>query len=227
MRFFAISRARSTNGFTLAELLVALGLTALVIGGMVKFFINFSRVSTVQKAAAGAQQSVRAGIEYVLHDIRAAGMDPLKTWGAEIEEISASGKKLRFSSDRCNQPIISSGCSKPAPDGDLDDDSEIVTYFYDAGKRALKRCLYEFPSTFGVDASSGLCQNVIEKVTPNIENIPVFTFLNGAGGAITHNDDRRLIRTVILTLTVNESAGSMKNVSRTYSSRVSLRNIGR
>jgi type IV pilus assembly protein PilW len=227
MNFSARSYARSANGFTLAEILVALGLAALVIGGMIRFFINFSRVSTVQNVAAGAQQSVRAGIDYVLRDIRMAGMDPFKTSGAGIEEISASGKKLRFTSDRCNQPIISSGCSKPLPDGDLDDDSEIVTYFYDTGKRALKRCLYELPATFGVDASSGSCQNVLEKVAPNIDNIPVFTFLDSAGVAITKNDDRLLIRTVILTLTVNEPAGFIKNVSRTYSSRVCLRNIGR
>lgn len=44
----------SNDGFTLMELLVALGLTATVLGIMVAFFMNFSRASTIQNAAAGA-----------------------------------------------------------------------------------------------------------------------------------------------------------------------------
>jgi type II secretory pathway pseudopilin PulG len=226
MKFSDVRYAGSNHGFTLAELLVALGLTATVLGIMVSFLMNFSRASTIQNAAAGAQQSVRAGLDYILYDIRLAGMDPLKMAGAGIEEISASGKKLRFSSDRCNLPISSSGCPIPEPDGDLDDDSEVVTYFYDAGKKTLKRCLYELPATFGLDTASGSCQNVLEKVAPNPDSLPVFTFLDDDDVAITNNNERSRIRTVILTLTVQEPAGFNRNVGRTYSSRVRLRNIG-
>jgi type IV pilus assembly protein PilW len=221
-----IMHARSDHGFTLAELLVGLGLAATVLGVMVSLFISLSRATTIQNAAATAQQSVRSGLDYILYDIRLAGMDPLKTAGAGIEEISANGKKMRFSSDRCNLPISSAGCPNPEPDGDLDDDSEVVTYFYDAGKKVLKRCLYEVSATFGLDAASGSCQNVLEKVAPNPDNIPVFAFLNDDDVAIVDNSDRSRIRTVIITLTVQETIGSNKIVGRTYSSRVRLRNIG-
>jgi hypothetical protein len=161
-----------------------------------------------------------------LQDIRMAGLDPLETAGAGIEEITASGKKLRFSSDRCNLPVASSGCSNPEPDGDLDDDSEIVTYLHDATQKTLKKCLYELPATYGLDSSSGSCQVVLEKVIANPDGIPVFTFLDSDDGVIDQNDDRSLIRTVILTLTVEEPAGRTNKVARTYSSRVRLRNIG-
>jgi type IV pilus assembly protein PilW len=225
MKFFDVRPVFSNLGFTLAELLVALGLTATVLGIMVNLLVNFTRVSTIQNAGAMAQQSVRAGIDYILYDIRLAGMDPFKIAGAGIEEISTSGKKLRFSSDRCNLPIKSSGCPIPEPDGDLDDDSELVTYFYDSGKKALRRCLYELPTTHGIDAVSGSCQNVLEKVASNPDDIPVFAFLDEKDLVITSNNDRSRIRTIILTLTVEEPVGYDRNIGRTYSSRVHLRNI--
>jgi type II secretory pathway pseudopilin PulG len=218
--------AHSDDGFTLTELLVALGLTATVLGIMVAFFMNLSRASTIQNAAAGAQHSVRAGLEYIMQDIRMAGLDPLKMAGAGIEEITASGKKLRFSSDRCNLPVSSSGCPNPEPDGNLDDDSEIVTYLYDAGQRTLKRCLYELPATFGSDSASGSCQSILDKVVANPDDIPVFTFLDDDDATITNNNDRSQIRSIILTLTVEEPAGRKNKVARTYSSRMRLRNIG-
>jgi len=75
MKKVFFSYAHSNDGFTLMELLVALGLTATVLGIMVAFFMNFSRASTIQNAAASAQHSVRAGLEYIMQDIRMAGLD--------------------------------------------------------------------------------------------------------------------------------------------------------
>jgi prepilin-type N-terminal cleavage/methylation domain-containing protein len=211
---------RSDDGFTLAELLIALGLMSLVFGIMVAFFMNLIRSSVAQNAAAGAQHSARAGVDHLAHDLRMAGLDPLKTAGAGIEEISATGFKLRFTSDRCDQPINSSGCDQPAPDGDLNDQSEEVTYLFDTSRRSLRRCFYES------DPNRETCVNLIDRVAPNPGGIPMFIFLDGEDNVVTENLDRVRIRTVIFTLTVEEPAGLKKTASRTYSSRVSLRNIG-
>jgi prepilin-type N-terminal cleavage/methylation domain-containing protein len=211
---------RPDSGFTLVELLIALGLGSVVLGIMVAFFMTLTRSSIAQNAAALAQHSARAGVEHIVNDLRVAGLDPLKTAGAGIAEISSPGSKLRFTSDRCDQPINSSGCDKPAPDGDVADQSEEVTYVYDAGRRAIRRCFYES------DPSRTTCVNLIEKVVPNPDGIPLFTFLDGENNEVTDNLERSRIRTVILTLTIEEPAGIRKAMSRTYSSRVSLRNIG-
>jgi hypothetical protein len=149
-----------------------------------------------------------------------AGLDPLKEASAGIEEISSTGSKLRFTSDRCDQPINSSGCDRPAPDGDLNDQSEEVTYIYDDARRSLRRCFYES------DPDRETCVNLIDRVAPNPDGIPLFLFLDGENNEITENLDRDQIRTVVFTLTVEEPAGFKKTMSRTYSSRVSLRNIG-
>lgn len=214
------SRARSDCGFTLAELLIAMGLTSLVFGMMVAFFTTLARSSVAQNAAAGAQHSARAGVEYVIHDLRMAGLDPHKTAGAGIEEISPTGSKLRFTADRCDQPINSSGCNRPSPDGDLDDQSEEVTYQYDSERRSLRRCFYES------DPDRETCVNLIDRVAPNPNGIPLFTFLDDKNNEVTANQDKNRIRAVIFTLTIEEPAGLRKIVTRTHSSRVHLRNIG-
>jgi len=53
----------------------------------------------------------------------------------------------------------------------------------------------------------------------NPDGIPLFTFLDGENNEVTDNLERGRIRTVILTLTVEEPAGIKKTMSRTYSSR--------
>jgi len=211
---------RSAGGFTLLELMIALGLASLVFGMMVDFFMTLTRLSVTQNAAAEAQHSARAGVEYVIHDLCMAGLDPYQTAGAGIEEISPTGSKLRFTADRCDQPINSSGCDKPSPDGDLNDQSEEVTYQYDSERRSLRRCFYES------DPNRETCVNLIDRVAPNPGGTPLFTFLDSENDPVTENLLRERIRSVVFTLTIEEPAGLRKTTARTYSSRVRLRNIG-
>lgn len=213
-------QTRRVGGFTLVELVVAMGLVSLVFGIMVSCWLTLTRSSCAQNAAAAAQHSARAGVEYMVHDLRMAGLDPLKTAGAGIEEISAAGSSLRFTSDRCDRPINSTGCDRPVPDGDLDDQSEEVTYMHDAVRQSLRRCYYESVP------DRKTCVNLIDKVNPNPAGTPLFVFLDGDNNEITANSDRGRIRTVLVTLTVHEPACFNRVVSRTYSARVSLRNIG-
>jgi type II secretory pathway component PulJ len=213
-------RQATSRGFTVVELLVALGLAAVVFGLIVSFFANMGRSTTTQNAAAAAQQTARAGVDFMAQELRLAGLDPLKSAGAGIEEISAAGTKIRFTSDSCNVGIGDSGtCENPVPDGNVNGKNERVTYWYDAGSRVLRRYLYE-------GTTSQTWMPLLEQVEPNPGSVPLFTFLDGNGFQITDNDQRGEIRTVQITLTVQEPAGRSKMVTRTYSSRVRLRNIG-
>jgi type II secretory pathway pseudopilin PulG len=212
-------RQAASRGFTVVELLVALGLAAVVFGLIVSFFANMSRSTTAQNAAAAAQQTARAGVDFMAQELRLAGLDPLNSAGAGIEEISPAGIKIRFTSDRCND---SGTCENPVPDGKLDD-SERVTYIYRTANRDIRRCVNETAATFGLGASSGSCMPLLDQVEPNPGAVPLFTFLDGNGSPTTVRGD---IRSVLITLTVLEPAGRSKTVERTYSSRVRLRNIG-
>ena len=124
-------RQAASRGFTVVELLVALGLAAVVFGLIVSFFANMSRSTTTQNAAAAAQQTARAGVDFMAQELRLAGLDPLNSAGAGIEEISAAGTKIRFTSDSCNVQIGDSGtCENPVPDGNVNGKNERVTYLY-------------------------------------------------------------------------------------------------
>lgn len=222
----ATQRRRPESGYSLAELLVALGLAGVVLALLVSFFTQVHRAAALQQASASAQQSARAALDYMLHELRLAGFDPLRRAGAAIEEIGAGGRKLRFSADRCDEPPGSGGCLQPQPDGDLDDAGEQVTYYHDPGQQALRRCLYEDPATFGADAVSGSCQRLLDRVVANPQGIPLFTCLDENGEPITDNGERDRIRSVVVTLTVAEPGGGGRTVTRTYASRLRLRNIG-
>jgi Tfp pilus assembly protein PilW len=208
----------ASRGFTVVELLVALGLAAVVFGLIVSFFANMGRSTTTQNAAAAAQQTARAGVDFMAQELRLAGLDPLSSAGAGIEQISATG--IRFTSDSCNVAIGDSGaCDNPVPDGNVNGKNERVTYLYDADSRVLRRYLYE-------GTASQTWMPLLEQVEPNPGNVPLFTFLDRNGVQITDNNQRGEIRSVLITLTVREPAGRSKTVTRTYSSRVRLRNIG-
>ena len=211
-------RQTASLGFTVVELLVALGLAAVVFGLIVSFFADMGRSTTTQNAAAAAQQTARAGVDFMAQELRLAGLDPLNSAGAGIEAISPT--QIRFTSDSCNVEIGDSGtCENPEPDGNVNGKNERVTYLYDAGSRVLRRYLYE-------GTASQTWTPLLEQVEPNPGTVPLFTFLDGNGLQITDNSMRGDIRTVLITLTVQEPAGSSKVVKRTYSSRVRLRNIG-
>ena len=215
-------RQTASGGFTVVELLVALGMAALVFGLIVSFFADMSRSTSTQNAAAAAQQTARAGVDFMAQELRLAGLDPLNSSGAGIEAISlvGDGTRIRFTSDSCDVMIGDSGtCDNPMPDGNVNGKNERVTYLYNAGSRVLRRYLYE-------GTASETWTPLLEQVEPNPGNVPLFTFLDGNGLQITDNNKRGDIRTVLITLTVQEPAGGSKAVARTYSSRVRLRNIG-
>jgi hypothetical protein len=199
---------------------VGLGLAAAVFAIIVSFFFNFSRSTTAQNAAAAAQQTARAGVDFMVHELRLAGLDPLNQAGAGIEEIVADGTRIRFTADRCNLEIGSSdNCMNPVPDGDVEGKNERVSFHYDSASRTLQRGLYE-------GTSNEIWTPMVSRVAPNPEAVPLFTFLDAAGNPVVDNNERGLIRTMIVTLTVEEPAGRGAVVARTYSTRVRLRNIG-
>ena len=63
------------KGITLIELLVALVICAMVIGGIYRVFIAQSKAYTVQDQVIEVQQNVRSAMEILLRDLRMAGYD--------------------------------------------------------------------------------------------------------------------------------------------------------
>ncbi len=199
--------AKRQAGFTMVDILVGLALASVVMVAIISLFTTVGRSYTLQNVAADVQQVTRAGIEHMAQNIRMAGLDPFGGAGAEITEFEAD--KIQFSLDRCDSPIGTEGCG--FPDGDVDDKFEKVTYQWDPAERKLKQVLYE-------GTGSEYTATLIE----NVSNLQ-FTYLDNDNGTPATTAD---IRTVIITLTVEDPAGRGGTISRTYSARVGIRNLG-
>ena len=71
--------ATGSGGFTLAEILIALGLLSIFMAAVIGLFISIEASYANQNAAAGLQQSARTVMDIMSHSIRMAGYDPLKS----------------------------------------------------------------------------------------------------------------------------------------------------
>ena len=114
--------ASSSRGLTMIELLVALCIVSIFSAAVIRMFASFNRSYTTQNVAAGTQQHVRAALDFMARDIRMAGLDPLRTAGAEV--ITATATTLQFTADK-------------NMDGDLNDAGEDVTYTVTGGSLQL------------------------------------------------------------------------------------------
>ncbi len=143
------------KGFTLIEILIAMAVFSILMAAVYNVYFSSRRSATIQNVSAGAQQSVRAGIEMMVQDVRMAGYDPLKNSGASIEVAQAG--KIRVTADRNKDNVIN------------DSDFERVTYELSGGQ--LNRILYE-----GTDS---------EIILPMIDNVSelIFTY-SGSNNAV-------------------------------------------
>jgi type IV pilus assembly protein PilW len=192
-------RGLSHAGFSMIELLIVIGILAILFTFMYKGFERLNRYYTAENVKASTQQSARIGIEMMVQDIRLAGLNPLGTTGAGI--VAASPTSFQFTAD-------------VNFDGDLDDPFENITY--DLNGTDLRQ-----------RNSNLLLSPNFEVLLSNVTAL-VFTYLDDTGTAIPTADlatRRADIRTVGITLTVNRPAGRDGTVSRTYTTQVRCRNL--
>lgn len=75
------------NGFTLIEMLVALVVTMVIMGGAYSVFNSQQKQTTIQTNVSDVQQSVRAAMDFMSRDLRMAGYDPEDIGGFGIVDI--------------------------------------------------------------------------------------------------------------------------------------------
>jgi type IV pilus assembly protein PilW len=80
MRF----RDRASVGFTIIEILMVLAIISIAFGTIYKSFAQLNRSYTAESVKAGVQQGARFAVEFMVQDIRLAGLDPLATANAGV-----------------------------------------------------------------------------------------------------------------------------------------------
>jgi type II secretion system protein J len=196
------------KGFSLIELLVALAIMSIVSLAIYSVFAASSRTYTTQGVTADVQQSVRAAMEVMLQDIRAAGLDPTASGNFGIELADAS--KLRFTLDSIDAGINDFN-------GVLEDvQSERITYVLDGTE--LNQILYETTAS----------ETAAEPLISDVQNL-TFTYYDAEGNdlgspvpALQLSD----IRSIEVSISIEEPAGRDEPVSRTLTKQVNCRNMG-
>ncbi len=200
-RLSANIRAR---GFTLVEMMIALAVMGIAVGAIYAVFIASDRSYHTQDQVAEAQQGARVGIDFMVRDIRMAGLDPLGTAVAGIEEATTTKIRITFDID------INGTIDAPL-------NEETITYEYDSANGLLRHCLYEDNPPH--DAWQDLIHNV---------SALSFGYLDANGNTITPpvtgtaNLDR--IKTVILSMTCDGTDAQGQTFSRTLNTRIICRN---
>jgi type IV pilus assembly protein PilW len=91
-------RQRYRSGFTLVELLVALAILSVVSAVSFGIFVSLSRGYARTNVAAESQQDLRLTMDFMIREIRMAGLDPLKTRTFGVS--SALDNNFAFTADR-------------------------------------------------------------------------------------------------------------------------------
>ena len=190
-------RIKNEKGFTLIEITMALLITSIVTGAIFSLFSLMTRSFTSQEVIASVQQQIRVGVDFISRDIRATGFDP--TGEADAGILGATATRFQFTVDRDEN-------------GSLTEAGENIIYTFNAAAGRLER----------VDVNSGFGTEVL------IENVNVadsgFIYFDGNSPPVaTLNPDD--VQTIVIAMTIEESAGRAAQVSRMLSARVSARNL--
>ncbi|MBW2066316.1 MAG: PilW family protein [Deltaproteobacteria bacterium] len=110
----------SNHGFTIAEFLVAMIMSGVILTSVFSSFQSQQSSYLTQEQVNAMQQNLRAGLYLMEREIRMAGYDPMGAAGAGIQVASAD--LIRITLD------ITDDSGTGSPDGDTEDPNEDITY---------------------------------------------------------------------------------------------------
>jgi prepilin-type N-terminal cleavage/methylation domain-containing protein len=112
------------GGFTLLELMVALGLLSIVMMAVYSVYRTQLNTVVVQQSRQEAQEYARSILHVMVRELRNAGYTPTSASCAGI--VAANSQSIQFRSDLNG-------------DGDCSDTDEDITYTYDAVAKGITR----------------------------------------------------------------------------------------
>jgi len=185
-------------GFTLAELVLAMGIMLVVLAAIISLFTSLTRSYTTQTVAAGVQQVARAGIDIMTRNIRMAGLNPLDIYPIGI--VEATPNSIRFRYDTNGDGTIDTNAIENA--------NEDMGYLLNTNHQLIRQ----------LNGKANSNRSLVDNVSAL-----TFGYLDANGDTVT--SDLTAIRTVEVSLTVAEPAGRDQILSRTYATRVICRNL--
>ena len=205
--------ANSIAGFTIVELLLTMVIAGLVLGAIYTVFTSSNRSYHTQDRVVDTQQGLRVGLDFMVRDIRLAGLDPQETGLFSIEQATAN--LIQFSSD-LNM------------DGVVDEDNRERVAYQIAGSQ-MQRC--NLDTSYQDNPGAPPPDRVPLTWDPLIENVSNLTFQyldssgNDLGAPGTDTTVLANIRTVVITMTTQGTDAEGQTFDRTLNTRVICRNL--
>lgn len=190
------------NGFTLAELMIVMLITSVIMGAVFTIYLVHQRSFVEQDDLADIQQNLRGALAVMTPEIRQAGCNPTRSSGIGVQQATRS--VFRFTSDVSGDPIDTNRA-----DGDANDANEDVTYGFSAANDANGNGIADaggadWSTTVSLGRNTG---GVFQPVAENIEAVEFNYILEGGGTSLApaNLSDIREVQVSILGRAANPS----------------------
>ncbi len=135
--------ARSSQGYTLIELLVALGLSLLTMGAVYSLYVQELKAQGVRENVLNMQQQARVVMDLVSREILMAGYDPRRV--NRDADLTNNFNGITYDPDKLAIKADLNG------NGTTSDANESIVFVYDAASHMLRRNTGGGNQPFGED----------------------------------------------------------------------------
>jgi prepilin-type N-terminal cleavage/methylation domain-containing protein len=197
MRRFSLRSGRPDRGLSLVELLLAMALVGVVMGGVTRSFVSQRKLTAIQQQRGTLIQQAQAAMDLVTREFRTAGANPT---GAAFVPVTYNASQLEIRAD-----LNGNGTTDTT-----NDPNEHLLYAYDSAHKRITR-----------NAGSG-AQPLVEHIQAF-----TFTYLNSAGQTTTDPSAIRQLQITITARTAApDPTYTANNGYRTFTmtSLIALRN---
>ncbi len=197
MRHFSTGSGRPERGMTLVELLIAMAIVGVVMGGVTGSFVNQRKITAIQNQRMVLIQQAQAAIDLVTRELRTAGTHPT---GAAFVPVTYNASQLEIRADLNGNGTTDTN----------NDPNEHLIYTYDSANKRITR-----------DAGSGA-----QPLVDNIQTFD-FKYLDSGGNQTNVSSAIRQLQITITARTAApDPTYKANNGYRTFTvtSLVALRN---
>lgn len=216
------------KGFTLAELMIVMLITSVIIGAVFTIYLVHQRSYVEHDDLSDVQQNLRGALAVMTQEIRQAGCNPTRSAGIGIQQATSSA--FRFTSDLGGDPV-----SPNKADGDANDANEDIAFGFSAANDADGNGIADGGGAdWSTSASLGrsTAGGVFQPIADNIEAVEFNYILDGgtatnssgiatatqANAAIPNLNDIRELQVSILGRAANPSKDFRHNQTYTTAS---------
>lgn len=199
-------------GFTLVEMLVSLAIVSIILVAVTSVFERSGRLYTTQNATAALQQELRAALDVIVTEARAAAYDPKKTEDFAIK--TATSTIFRFRSDLNGDGELGKKATKSPYNGD--NECEDRTFRFSLSKNSIQ-----------IVCGTGSAPGDTETLIGGDSNVKItaldFSYRDKKNATTTIISE---IRGAVVTITGQAPAGRDGMITRSYKTVVEFRNAG-